>query len=226
MDPSMCCRCMKLQSIVVFAMLITLQAVAKAEESGSQAPSPTPVSSEMQEPALPTPEPGPSSSVPDLLPESGELPARPPKSWSVVDSARQSSKDEGRFDEVRSLAMKNPRAAYLLKRAKSSSSSSSRRRYLRAYYVAVASRMRQLDPKLAHSINAYEEAKIHEVSGTRNSNAKVSHRSRSRHIASREAHHRSHRSSSGYRYRRMIIIEDPYWPGMPPYGPPLVLYPW
>src|SRR5205823_12821707 len=103
----------------------------------------------------------------------GELPARPPelppKSSSGVDSARQSSKDEGRFDEVRSLAMKNPRAAYLLKRAKASSSSASRRHYLRAYYVAVASRMRQLDPKLASSINAYEKARIHEVSGTRNS---------------------------------------------------------
>src|SRR5206468_11453420 len=99
---------------IAFAMLIALEAVAKAEESGSQAPSPTPAG-EMQEPALPTPEPGPSSPVPDLLPESGELPARPPelppKSSTGVDSARQSSKDEGRFDEVRSLAMKNPRAA-------------------------------------------------------------------------------------------------------------------
>jgi hypothetical protein len=236
MNPSMCCHSLnqipkvKPQSIIVLAMLIGLAAVAKAEDSGSQVPSPTPGGSQMEEPALPTPEPGPSSAVPDLLPESGELPAQvPPKLSSGAVSTRHSSEEEGRFDEIRSLAMKNPRAAYLLKRAKSSSNSASRRSYLRAYYVAVASRMRKLDPDLASSISAYEEAKIHEVSATGNSAARVSHRSRLRHTANRERHHRSHRISSEYRYRRMIIIDDPYGPygpEIPPYGPPMVFDPW
>lgn len=222
---------MKLQSIVSLAMLIGLIAVAKAEDSGSQAPSSSPAGGELEEPALPTPEAAPSSPVPDLLPESSELPAHPltgipPKLSSSPASALHSSEEEGRFDEIRSLAMRNPRAAYLLKRARSSSKSASRRTYLRAYYVAVASRMRKLDPKLASSINAYEEAKINEVSATRNSTVQVSHRSRSRRTANRESHHRSHRLSSEYRYRRMIIIDDPYGPEMPPYGPPMVFYPW
>jgi hypothetical protein len=222
---------MKLQSILALAILIGLDAELKAEDSGSQVPSPSPGDSEMEEPALPTPEPGPSSPVPDLLPESGELPAHPPaevspKLSSGAVSTRHSSEEKGRFDQIRSLAMKNPRAAYLLKRAKSSSNSASRRNYLRSYYIAVAARMRKLDPKLASSISAYEEAKIQEVSAAGNSTTRVSHHSRSRRTANLEVHHRSHRVSSGYRYRRMIIIDDPYGPEMPPYGPPMVFYPW
>jgi hypothetical protein len=208
-------------------------AVANAEESPSQSPSPNPSSSELDEPALPTPEAAPSNPEPGLLPESGELPARPPAGVPAKLSSPRVAplnglEKEGRFDEVRSLAMNNPRAAFLLKRARFSSNSASRRTYLRAYYITVASRMRKLDPKLKSSIDAYEEAKIHEVSGTRTSTARTfSHRSRPQHrTASQGVHHRLHRVSFENRYRRVILIDGPYGPQFPPYGPPVVFDPW
>ena|ERR1700722_9117530 len=211
-------------------VLIAVLAVGNAEDTPSPSPSSSPGTSEMEEPALPTPEGTLSNPGPGLLPESNELPDRPteaPAEFSPNRSwPRQTSEKEGRFDEIRSLAMSNPRAAYLLKRARDSSSSVSRRTYLRAYYVTVASRMRKLDPKLKSSINAYEEAKIHEISGARTLTTQTSaHRSRSHRTASRSVHH-VHRVSSEHRYRRMIIIDDPYGPEFSPYGPPVVLYPW
>jgi hypothetical protein len=211
--------------------MVTL-AVANAEDSPSQSPSPSPSTSEIEEPALPTPETAPSNPEPGLLPESGELPARPPAEVPAKLSSTRAAPQHvlekaGRFDEIRSLAMSNPRAASLLKRARYSSNSASRRTYLRAYYITVASRMRKLDPKLKSSIDEYEEAKMHEVSGARTSTARASsHRSRFRRTANREAHHRLHRVSSENRYRRMIIIDDPYGPEFPPYGPPVVFDPW
>jgi hypothetical protein len=217
---------------IISLVLMAALAVANAENTPSKSPSPSLNTSETEEPALPTSETVPSNAEPDLLPESGELPARPPVGApsnlsSTRESPRQEFEKEPRFDEIRSLAMSNPRAAYLLKRARGSSNSASRRAYLRAYYVTVASRMRKLDPKLKSSIDAYEEAKIHEVSGASASTVRVSsHRSRLHRTASQQAHHRMHRVSSRNRYRRMVIIYDPYGPYFAPYGPPVVFYPW
>jgi hypothetical protein len=219
---------------ISLAVMATL-AVANAEDSPSQPLSPSPSTGE-EEPALPTLEADPSNPEPGLLPESGELPAQPPAEVqpSSTRVLQQSlSEKEGRFDEIRSLAMTTPRAAYLLKRARRySSSSSSRRTYLRAYYVTVAARMRKLDPELKSSIDAYEEAKIDEVSGTKASTARASsHSSKIHRTASREVHHKLHRVSSRNRYRRIIVIDDPYGPGFSPYGfspygPPVGFYPW
>ena len=221
---------MKWHAIISFVLLSAL-ASANAEDSPSQ--SPTPSAAEMEEPALPTPEAAPSNSAPGLLPESGELPASPPAEAAAKltpprGSTERVSEKEGRFEEIRSLAMSNVRAAYLLKRAKSSSSSASRRTYLRAYYITVASRMRKLDPKLKSSIDAYEEAKMHEVSGARNWNltARASVRSKQHRTAHLSVHHRLHRVSSENRHRRVIIIDGPYGPDFPPYGPPMVFDPW
>ncbi len=139
------------------------------------------------------PDAGPSNPEPDLLPESGELPARlPPELPSKLSpdgaSPQSASKNEGRFDEIRSLAMSSPRAAYLLKRARHSSNSASRHLYLRAYYVTVASQMRKLDPNLKSSIDAYEETQIHEISGAHTATARAAfHRSRVHGTASQEA---------------------------------------
>jgi hypothetical protein len=190
----------------------------------------------MEEPALPAPEAVPSNPDPDLLPPSGELPARPPSEppskLSPGRGSRQEPLDQaGRFDEIRALAMSDRRAAYLLKRARHSSNSASRHVYLRAYYVTVAARMRNLDPTLKSSIDAYEEAQIHEISGARTATVRAPmHRSRVHGTASRELHRRSHRVSYEHRYRRYMIIDypygPPYGPEFPPYGPPMVFYPW
>ncbi len=220
---------MKSQATILLALIAAL-AVANAEDS--QSPSPGTGTSETEEPALPTSESGPSNSEPGLLPESGELPARPPaglpgKLSPAQASSRQVLEKDDRFEQIRSLAMSDSRAAHLLRRAKHSSNSASRRTYLRAYYVNVASRMRKLDPKLKSSIDAYEEAKIREVYGGRASAVRAfAHGSKLHRSASQEAHHRSHRVSARTRYRRIIIIDDGYAPGFPPYGPPVVFYPW
>jgi hypothetical protein len=222
---------MKWPPIVLFAAAVGL-AMARAEDSPLQSPSPGPNTSEMEEPALPTPEAVPSNPEPDLLPESGELPARPPTEAPPKQSPdqalpREAWQKEGRFDEIRSLAMSDPRAAYLLKRARRSSNSASRHVYLRAYYVAVATRMRKLDPKLKPSIDAYEEAQIQQISGIHPATARASfHHSSVHRTASRAQHHRSHRITYRHRYRRYIIIDYPYGPEFPPYGPPMVFYPW
>jgi hypothetical protein len=215
---------MKSQAIIAF-FLMTALGVANAGDSPWQSPSPGLSTNEMEEPPLPTSETAPSNLAPGLLPESGELPARPPmglpgKMSSTRASARQAVEKDSRFEEIRSLAMNSHRAARLLKSARHSSNSASRRIYLRAYYITVASRMRKLDPKLKSSIDSYEEAKIHEVSGATSSTARTSnHGSRRHRTASREAHHRSHRGPSE-RYRRIIVIDDRYGPEFLPYGPP------
>jgi hypothetical protein len=205
----------------------------KAEDLPSQSPSPSPSIDETEEPDLPTPGNVPSNPEPGVLPESGELPAYPPagmpaRERSSEASPRRLSKEEGRFEEVRALAMGNPRAAYLLKRSKYSSNSASRRTYLRAYYVALASRMRKLDPKLRSSIDAYEQAKIREISGSSSTvgRSRSTHHSSLHRTASHSEHHRSHRLSYRSRHGRMIIMEGPYGPDFPLYGPPVVFDPW
>jgi hypothetical protein len=215
---------MKWQATILLALIAAL-AAANADDTHERSPSANEGTSEMEEPALPTPEIVPSNPGPGLLPESGELPAgRPtetPATTSTTGTSRgQVPKKEGRFEEIRSLAMSNPRAAYLLKRARSSSSAVARRTYLRAYYLSIGSRMRKLDPNLKSSINAYEETKIHEVSAAGRSSARgSSHRSRLRRTASQAVHHRVRRVSSEYRYRRMMMSEELD-------GSPVVLYPW
>jgi hypothetical protein len=225
---------MKLKAIISFA-LVTGLATVSAEDSPLPSPSPSAGTTEVEEPALPVPDVGQSNPEPDLLPGSGELPARlPPELASKLSPAgaspKSASKNEGRFDEIRSVAMSSPRAAYLLKCARRSSNSAARHLYLRAYYVAVASKMRKLDPNLKSSIDAYEETQIHELSGAHTATARAAfHRSRVHGTASQE-HHRSHRISYQHRYRRYIIIDypygPPYGPEFPPYGPPMVFYPW
>ena len=219
---------MKWKAIISFALAAGLATVS-AEDSPLPSPSPSASTSEMDEPALPVPDAGQSNPEPGLLPESGELPARLPPEVPSKLSPEVASKNSGRFDEIRSLAMRSPRAAYLLKRARHSSNSAARHLYLRAYYVAVASQMRKLDPNLKSSIETYEETQIHEVSGAHTKPARTAfHRSRVHGTVSQE-HHRSHRVSYQHHHRRYIIIDypygPPYGPEFPPYGPPMVFYP-
>jgi hypothetical protein len=209
--------------------LMALLAVANAEDLPSQPLSPSQSTGEVEEPALPASESSPPDPEPGLLPKSGELPARPApaKLSSTPAPRRQALEKEGRFEAVRSLAMDNQRAISLLRRARQSSSSISRRTYLRAYYLTVASRMRRLDPAMKSSINAYEEAKLHELSGTGSSTSRASsHRARLHRTVGLNEHRRLHRVSFENRHRRFIIIDAPYGPEFPPYGPPEVFEPW
>jgi hypothetical protein len=215
--------------------LVTLAALAvHAEETPSQRPAPVQAGAEIDEPALPTSETVPSNPESGLLPGSGELPGRPPvvapRAPSSDMSTGKAPAEAMRFEVIHTLAMGDLRATRLLRRARQSSNSASRRRsYLRAYYTVVASRMRQLDPKLKSSINAYEEGKLRELSSVKSSTRAVSSHSSRVHRSTRLAgHHRWHRFSEEHRYRRFIIIEAPYGPYGPefsPYGPPIVFEP-
>jgi hypothetical protein len=216
---------MKWKASIPLALIAAL-AVADAGDVPSQPLLPSGSAGEMEEPALPAPESSPSNPEPGLLPESGALPDRSPaklSSKSKLPPAQQSLEKEGRFDTIRSLAMGNRRAISLLKRARQSLNSTSRRTYLRAYYLTVASRMRRLDPELKSSINAYEEAKLHELSVAGTSTA---HHVRLHRAVRVTGHRRFHRASNVDRYRRFIIIDAPYGPEFPLYGPPAVFEPW
>jgi hypothetical protein len=232
-----------MKSLVVLSLgVLVFLAVAEAGGSGPKSsPIPGPTSGEEEEPALPTPDATPQDAGPVLLPESGQLPARPgverPASSSINrGSVEPSAKEKVRFDEVRSAAMSNPRAANLLKRARNSRSVRVRSTYLRAYYSTVAARMRKLDPELKSSIDAYEEARVGQVTGAASSSNGISHRSRSNRTATRGPHRRYRRVAAHHRHERMMIIYDPYGPYMPPYGPygpymppygpPVVFEPW
>jgi hypothetical protein len=163
--------------------------------------SPSQSARELEEPPLPTLEVGSSNPEQGVLSKSGELPARPravaPSNLSLARASRgQAPSKRERFEVIRSLAMSDRRAVYLLERAKTSSNPASRRVYLRAYYRTLASRMRRLEPKLISSIDAYEEGKLHELSGVRTSSVRGSScRSRIRRSVRLATHHRGHRFS-------------------------------
>jgi hypothetical protein len=224
-------RRMKREAIISFALMAAL-AVVYGEDLPSQPLSQASSGAEIEEPALPGAEADPTNPGPGLLPETGELPSRPsPETPAKLSSSRaptqRALEKNGRFEAVRALAMVNRHAAYLLKRAKQSSNAAARRTYLRAYYISVASRMRKLDPKLNSSINAYEESKLDELSGARTSTARgPTHRSRLRGTARLAGHHRLRRASYKNRYRRIIVLDAPYGPDFPPYGPPVDFEPW
>jgi hypothetical protein len=186
---------------------------------------------EIDEPALPAPERGPVDSSPDLLPESNELPepvpAQLPSNRKAIATPEKENIEERQFEKVRLQAMNNPHAAYLLRRAKRSLRSATRRSYLRAYYLNVTERMRELDPKLKSSIDAYEQAKIQQIDGQSVSQHASSRRTVNRR-SSRKIHYANRRSHPHHHYyKRIMVIEDPYGPDyIPYYGPPVVFYPW
>jgi hypothetical protein len=184
---------------MLWLALMAALTVANGEELAPERVSPSQSASELEEPPLPTLEVGSSNPEQGVLPKSGELPARPravaPSNLSLARASRgQAPSKRERFEVIRSLAMSDRRAVYLLERAKISSNPASRRVYLRAYYRTLASRMRWLEPKLISSIDAYEEGKLHELSGVRTSSVR-GRRSRIRRSVRLAAHHRGHRFS-------------------------------
>src|ERR1700759_2882305 len=117
---------------VIISLVVMSALAVSAEEIPSQPPSPGQDGSEMDEPALPTSEAAPSNPEGGLLPESGELPARPPvvaplSSPSMGMSTGKAPAEAARFEVVHALAVGDLDAARLLRRARLSSNSAARR---------------------------------------------------------------------------------------------------
>jgi len=222
---------MKALTILMFVASACFLKAGAEDVPGKVQPLPEAPQSQIDEPALPTPEPNAVNSNPSLLPESNELPEHVPAEQTTSRKPAAAKEDNveenSHLEAIRLQAMNDPHAAHLLKRAMHSSRSATRRSYMRAYYVSVAERMRKLDPKLKSAIGEYEQAKIRELGGKENSTHASSHRVVHR-STSRKQHYATHRARSHHRhYERAMAVEGPYGPYyVPYYGPPDVFYPW
>lgn len=169
--------------------LVLVVAVASAQDAQptptEAAPQSTPTPEEQASPA-PTTSPAPTASptpetqgVPELLPESKTLPPQPPQTPLPPDlipegtkppppgpppvnpaSAEQLEKDKVRFRQIRTIAMRNPFAIYLLRRARQERTDQGQREYLRAYYITMCDQMRKLEPRLKPVIDAFENGNV------------------------------------------------------------------
>ncbi len=223
--------------LIIFALL----GPAKAQE-----PSATPYA--IDEPALPNSKPEiPHPPSTGLLPESGALPnptsnLTPPiysplKTKNTVISTstvkpplrpktKTENKTQRRFEEVRSIAMRNPHVANLLKRADKASTGSARRNLMRAYYIAVCARMRLLEPELKNSINAYQAEKTGKSVKPGNSkHSKMRSSEKRSHHPKETGTHSTHRKRAYSRRVTYPIDYDPYGP-YAPYGPYGGYYGW
>jgi hypothetical protein len=126
------------------------------------------------DPALPVAGGSPEAQGgPELLPEATELPTHLPllpfpggKSEPLSTppvSAEQMRENAKRLEQARAIAMRSPRVIYLLEQARSALDIEARRNYLRAYYTAICTRMRRLDPGLAGTIADFEKMHIRQI---------------------------------------------------------------
>ena len=212
----------------------------------AQEPSATPYA--IDEPALPNSKPEiPHPPSTGLLPDSGALSnptfnLTPPiysplKTNNTVVSTstvkpplrakiKTESKTQKRFEEVRSMAMRNPHVANLLKRADNASTGSARRNLMRAYYMAVCARMRLLEPGLKNSINAYQAEKTGKSAKLGNSdNSKMRSSQKRSHHPKETGTHSTHRKHAYSRRVAYPSDHDPYGP-YAPYGPYGGYYGW
>jgi hypothetical protein len=117
---------------------------------------------------------------PELLPQSTALPASPPElplpapinllssetaprgasTPKVQLSREEQAKIQARLFQLRAVAERMPRAAYLLKLADGALTDEAKREFLRAYHHTVCMEMRRLDPKIQQAINDYEGTQI------------------------------------------------------------------
>jgi hypothetical protein len=158
----------------------TLRAQDAQPSPAQSTPTPTEQASPRTSPSQ-TPEP---QTAPDLLPESITLPPLPPESALPRDllpeipkpvknaylptagSAEQQEKDRIRFRQIRTIAVRDPFAIYLAKRAAQEKTEEGKREYFRAYYTTMAVYMRKLEPKLKPLIDAFEGGNIARYSPT------------------------------------------------------------
>jgi hypothetical protein len=178
-----------MRSFRVLGLIVLACAACGGAGSFGQDPTPspqeTPLPGDVLEPqpspeGVATPVPTPEKGAPDLLPESGALPApsATPPARAVPDlipnpvvpraflppeapqSAAQKIKDAIRFRELRTLAEGDSYAIRLWWTANRTATAEGRRQYLRAYYRYTASSMLRLEPRLAAMIKAYENARM------------------------------------------------------------------
>jgi hypothetical protein len=81
-------------------------------------------------------------------------------------SVEQLEKDRIRFRQIRTIAVRDPFAIYLAKRAALEKTEEGKREYFRAYYTAMAIHMRKLEPKLKPLIDGFEGGNIGRYSQT------------------------------------------------------------
>jgi hypothetical protein len=161
-----------------FQLALLAQAVQPAAAESS--PSPEQQAAPESSPA-PTPLP---QFAPDLLPESKTLPPLPPASALPPDliperpkpvtttpfpsagSAEQLELDRIRFRQIRTIAVREPFAIYLARRATEAKTEQGRREYFRAYYTTMAIYMRRLEPRLKALIDGFEAANLGRFSPT------------------------------------------------------------
>jgi len=142
----------------------------QSEQTQTAAPAPT---------VTPLPE---SQEPPQLLPESKTLPPQPaetalprdlipqgakpqiPGSVPNPASAEQLDKDRVRFRQLRTIAVRNPYAIYLWRRARMEHTNELKREYLRVYYITMCDEMRKLEPRLKLMIDAFENLNVSRVS--------------------------------------------------------------
>lgn len=165
--------------MIIFLILLPLALTVVTATLLSQVPgTPTPGT------LLPADNPEDKTAAPDLLPRSDALPdpaplypnlsknpvpGRPvlpseamPEPTPYV-SPEQRRKDEERLEMLRALAGRSPDAVTLLRLATTALSVEARRNYLRAYYVTVCMRMRQMDPRLGAYIRDFERERIRAI---------------------------------------------------------------
>ncbi len=144
----------------------TPTATPQSEQStGQESPAASPSPEPQQEPqllpntnALPA-QPSPTPALRDLLPQ-GINTVIPGSLLPTPNSAEQSEKDKFRFREIRSIAVRNPYAVYLLRKAQSEHNDEAKREYLRVYYMTMCDEMRKLEPRLKGMIDGFENTNV------------------------------------------------------------------
>jgi hypothetical protein len=107
--------------------------------------------------------------VPELLPKSDALPGTGAGGFDPITNAtatptpispEQQKRNEARFAEIRSSAMRSARPLFLLEESRSALTDEARKNFLRAYYYSVCAEMRRMEPDLKPIINAFEREQI------------------------------------------------------------------
>jgi len=149
----------------------TTQSPGQETPTASPAPTVSPSPGPQQAPqllpdtnALPS-QPSATSALRDLIPE-GIKPSIPGPLLPSPGSAEQSEKDKIRFREIRTIAVRNPYAIYLLRKARSQATDELKREYLRVYYLTMCDEMRKLEPRLKGMIDGFENSNVGRSSPT------------------------------------------------------------
>jgi hypothetical protein len=136
---------------------------ASGQQTPASAVSPTPEPQQTPEllPGTNALPPVPSALPPlrDLIPE-GMKPVIPGSLLPSPNSAEQSEKDKVRFREIRTVAVRNPYAIYLRRKAQTEPTDELKREYLRVYYLTMCDEMRELEPRLKGMIDAFENLNV------------------------------------------------------------------